>query len=264
MKRLVRILPLLLLTLMFSGCGEEEVTYRTLNQIQEDGTVNIAFSTDQYPFMNKDTDAEQNEIDKNNDKIYRLEEALIGDFVKRDNVKVNLIKTTRDETVNLILDGTADVAFGKIEKNESDKFKVNQSLIFANEEPYVITNKGVSIFGFEDFKDKKVALISGSPVSSLVKSDVSSWASEIKQYKNINTAVEQLLLYNIDAIVCYKNEAVKILNNNADTLTLSTIANGNNIEYVALVANGNETLLTEVNDVINEYFYPTEEEEEIN
>lgn len=264
MKKLLKILPLLLVTLILSGCGEEEVTYRTLKQIQEDGTINVAFSTDQYPFMNKDTDAEQNEIDKNNDQIYREEETLIGDFVKRNGVKVNLIKTTRSELVNLILDGSADVAFGKVEKNESDKFKVSQSLIFAKEEPYVITNKGVNIFSLQDFTNKKVAVISGTPLANLLKNDVSSSVSEIKQYKELNTALDQLLMYNIDAIVCYKSEATKIFNENSDVLTLNTISDGNSLEYIALTAKGNDALLEEINNVINEYFYPTLEEDEVN
>lgn len=263
MKKIIKILPIFLVFLMFTGCSKEEVTYRTLKEIQEDGTINIAFSTDRYPFMVEDTNEEQNKLDKENDDIYHEEEALIGNFVARNGVKVNLIKTTRDNVVSLILDGSADVAFGKIEKNESDKFKVNQSLIFAKEEPYVVTNDGVNIFRMQDLENKKVAIISGTPLAWLVKGDVSSVASEVKQYKNINTAIEQLLLYNIDAIICYENEANNILLEHSGTLTINTFSDGEYLQYVSLVAKGNEDLLTEINDVINEYFYPTQEEEEI-
>ena len=264
MKRIAKILPVLLIPLMFTGCGKEEVSYRTLKEIQGDGTINIAFSTDEYPFMTKDTNSEQNEKDKENDKIYHQEEQLIGEFVKRNGVKVNLIKTSREEVTGLLLDGSADVAFGKTEKNESDKFKVNQSLIFAKEVPYVITNKGVDVFSIHDLSDKKVALITGTPMASLVKTDVSNVASTIKQYKSLDTAIEQLLLYNIDAVVCYKNEAEKILAENSDTLEINTLSDGKSLEYVALVSKGNDELLAEINNVINEYFYPTREEDEVN
>lgn len=264
MKRLIKMLPIFLIPLMFTGCGKEEVTYRTLSEIKGDGTINIAFSTDQYPFMAKDTNAEQNEKDKENDKIYHQEEQLIGEFIKRNGVKVNLIKTSREEVNNLLLDGSADVAFGKIEKNESDKFRVNQSLIFAKEVPYIITNKGVDVFSLHDLSNKRVALITGTPMANLVKSDVSNVSSSIKQYKSLDIAVEQLLLYNIDAIICYKSEAEKVLNENTDTLELNTLSDGNSLEYVALVSKGNDELLTEVNNVINEYFYPTQEEDEEN
>lgn len=264
MKRLVKMLPLLLLPFMLTGCGEEEVTYRTLDEIKGDGTINVAFSTDRYPFMNKDTNAEQNEIDKDNDKIYREEESLIGEFVARNGVKVNLIKTTRDAVTDLILDGSADVAFGKINKNESDKFRVNQSLIFAKEEPYVITNKGVNLFSVSDLANKKVAIITDTPLATLAKEDISSVVSDVKQYKTINTAVEQLLLYNIDAVICYKSEAENILAENKDTVTLNTISDSKDVSYVALVAKGNDELLKEINDIITEHFYPAEEEEEVN
>lgn len=264
MKKLIKMLPIFLIPLIFTGCGKEEVAYRTLSEIQGDGTINIAFSTDQYPFMKKDTNVEQNEKDKENDKIYHQEEQIIGEFVKRNGVKVNLIKTSREEVTNLLLDGSADVAFGKIEKNESDKFKVNQSLISAKEVPYVITAKGVDVFSLHDLSDKKVALITGTPMSSLVKSEISNVSSSIKQYKNIDTAVEQLLLYNIDAIICYKSEATKIVDENQDTLEINTLSDEKALEYVALISKGNDELLTEINNVINEYFYPTQEEEEEN
>lgn len=263
MRRVIKILPIFLIALIFTGCEKEEVTYRTLKEIQESGIVNIAFSTDRYSFMNKDTDADQNEIDKNNDKIYLEEEVLIGSFVARNGVKVNLIKTTRDNLVNLILDGSADMAFGKVEKSESDKFKVNQSLIFAKEEPYIITNKGVNVFSLQDLANKKVAIISGNPLANLVKNDLSGVTAEIKQYKKLDTAIEQLLSYNVDAVICYQNDADKIFEQNTDTLSLNTFSDGEYLKYVALVAKDNDTLLTEINDVINEYFYPTQEEEEI-
>ncbi len=263
MKRFVKFIPLLFILFMVTGCGKEEVAYRTIEEIRGDGTVNIAFSTDRYPFMNKDTGTENNEAMKENDKIYHIEEQIIGNFVKKNAVKVNLIKTSRAEVAELITDGSVDIAFGKIEKNESDKFKVNQSLVFAKEEPYVITNKGVTIFSLHDFADKKVALISDTPLTSLVKSDVSGVASDIKQYKSLDNAIDQLLLYNIDAVICYKNEAENVVSENADTLEINTLADWKLLEYVGLVAKGNDELLTEVNNVINEYFYPTLEEEEI-
>lgn len=263
MKKILKLIPILMLPLMLTACGEEEVTYRTLNEIKGDGTINVAFSTDQYPFMTKDTDPEQNEIDKNNDKIYRQEEQIIGSFVKRNGVKVNLIKTTRDEVVNMILDGSADIAMGKIEKTESDKFKVNQSLIYANEEPYVVTSKGVNVFALKDLTDKKVAVITDTPVETLVKGKINTIASDVKQYKNIDTAVTQLLLYNIDAVVCYKSEAIKVVEANSENLQLNTLSDIDMLNYVGLVAKGNDALLTELNTVINEYFYPTPEEEVI-
>ena len=101
-------------------------------------------------------------------------------------------------------------------------------------------------------------------MASLVKTDVSNVASTIKQYKSLDTAIEQLLLYNIDAVVCYKNEAEKILAENSDTLEINTLSDGKSLEYVALVSKGNDELLTEINNVINEYFYPTREEDEVN
>lgn len=263
MKRFLKFIPFLLLPFVITGCGKEEVAYRTIKEIRGDGTVNIAFSTDRYPFMNRDVGAYDNETMKEKDKIYHLEEQIIGNFVKKNAVKVNLIKTSRAEVTKLIADGSADIAFGKIEKNESDKFRVNQSLIFAKEEPYVITNKGVTVFNLHDLADKKVALISDTPLTSLVKSDVSGVASDIKQYKSLDNAVDQLLLYNIDAIVCYKNEAENVVVENTDTLEINTLADGKMLEYVGLVAKGNDELLTEINNAINEYFYPTLEEEEI-
>ena len=46
MKRLIKMLPIFLIPLMFTGCGKEEVTYRTLSEIKGDGTINIAFSNE--------------------------------------------------------------------------------------------------------------------------------------------------------------------------------------------------------------------------
>jgi len=261
MKKILKVISLLIIPLIFTGCGEETVTYRTLSQIKESGTINIAYSTDLYPFMNKDTNPEQNEIDKNNDKICCREEQLIGSIVKRNGLQVNLIKTTRNEVVNLILDGSADIALGKIEKTESDKFKVNQTLIYANEEPYIITSKDVNIFSLEDFKNKKVALITDSAIEKLIKPKITTTASDIKQYKRVETALNQLLEYNIDAIICYKNEALKILEENAENVQVTTLADGDVLNYVGLVAKGNNALLEEVNTAINEYFYPPQEEE---
>ena len=261
MKKIFRFIPFLLLPFMLTGCGKEELTYRTLDMIRGDGTVNIAFSTDRYPFMN--SESEEYEALKEADEIYHIEEQIIGNFVKRNGVKVNLVKTSRDEVTKLLLDGSVDLAFGKIEKNESDKFRVSQSQIFAKEEPYVVTNKDVTIFSLHDLADKKVALISGTPLATAVKSDVSNVASDIKQYKSVDNAINQLLLYNIDAVICYKAEADSIVAKNSDSLEVNTLADGKMVEYVGLVAKGNDKLLTEVNDSINEYFYPNLVEEEI-
>lgn len=262
MKNLLKLIPVLLIIFILTGCGEEEVAYRNLNQIKESGQINIAFVTDQYSFMTNDTNPEANEAEKKANSIYLQEEVIIGNMLNKLGVKADVKKVTREEAVNAILDGTADIALGKIDINESDKFKVNYTLKYAEETPYIITNKDVNVFSYSDLSEKKVAIIGSDPISKIISDQIPSDIKDSKEYKTMETALGQLKMFNIDAIICYKEKAIKAVNENPNDLQINNLSDSEKVNYAAIIAKGNDKLLEEVNTVINEYFNPAAEPKE--
>src|SRR5574344_1705084 len=236
MKKICKLLPVLVIMLFLASCGEKEVTYRTFGQIKESGIINIAYSTDQYDFLNNDINVEENELAKKSNETYLQEEKIIGKFLESTGLKANIIKSTREEAVNHILAGTADIALGKIEITESDKFKVNYGLKYAEEEPYIITNKGVNVNLYSELGNKKIAVMANDPISAKIKESLPAAFTETKEYKNFDTAIEQLKLYNTDAVICYKEKAIKALEANPDVLQINTLADSKKIEYAGMVA----------------------------
>ena len=247
MKNVRNILALIVaLVLVFSlaACGSnttdesDSVVYRTLEEIQESGTVNIGVFSDKNPF---------GYVDENGD--YQGYDVYFAERIGKDlGVDINYVSTEAANRVEYLETGKVDIILANFTVTEERAEKVDFALPYMNVALGVVSPDSRVITDLSQLdSDDEVIVISGTTAETYLTEN----NPEIKLQKYDTYANAKNALENGNA-VAWANDNTEViafaLQNSGYTVGIPTLGSQDTI--APAVSKGNETLLNWINDEI--------------
>ncbi len=233
-----------MLALVACGSGESSDTsgvtsFRTLEEIKQDGTIRIGVFSDKAPFGYVDSAGE-----------YAGYDIEYGNRIGEDlGVKVEYVPVEAASRVEFVDTGKVDLILANFTVTEERKQKVD----FAN--PYMKVALGVvspddnKIESEADFQDKKIIVVKGTTAEAYLEKEHPE--IELQKYEQYTEATNALTDGRGDAWVTDNTEALAWAGE-VDGFT-ATITDLGDIDTIAgAVAKGNTTLLEWLNNELVE------------
>lgn len=214
------------------------MVYRTLDEIKEDGTINIGVFSDKNPFGYVDENGEYQGYD-----VYFAER--IGEDL---GVDINYVSTEAANRVEYLETGKVDLILANFTVTEERAEKVDFALPYMNVALGVVSPKDKVIKDLSEIgKDDEVIVISGTTAETYLTEN----NPEIKLQKYDTYANAKNALENGNA-AAWANDNTEViayaLQNPGYEVGISTLGSQDTI--APAVSKGNETLLNWINDEI--------------
>lgn len=250
MKKLKSIIALVIaLVLVFSlaACGNQEnggaegennVGYRTLEEIQESGTINIGVFSDKNPF---------GYVDENGD--YQGYDVYFAERLAKDlGVEINYVSTEAANRVEYLETGKVDIILANFTVTAERAEKVDFALPYMNVALGVVSPDGRVIRDLSELgADDEVIVISGTTAETyLIENNPEIKLQKYDTYANAKNALEN---GNAAAWANDNTEVIAFaLQNQGYTVGIPSLGSQDTI--APAVTKGNESLLTWINDEI--------------
>ncbi|MGM9604473.1 MAG: transporter substrate-binding domain-containing protein [Faecousia sp.] len=240
------LLAVTLLASFLTGCGRKQAAsptdappvYRTLEQIQSSGTVNIGVFSDKSPFGYVDENGE-----------YQGYDVYFANRIGQDlGVKVNFISTEAANRIEYLETGKVDIVLANFTVTEERAQVVDFALPYMNVALGVVSPDGAVITGLEDIgAEDAVIVISGTTAETyLEKNHPDIKLQKFDTYAAAKTAFEN------GTGVAWANDNTEVIafaiENPGYTVGIPSLGSADTI--APAVTKGNETLLTWLNEEI--------------
>lgn len=232
---------------------KEDAVYRTLDEIKEDGTINIGVFSDKNPFGYVDENGEYQGYD-----IYFANR--IGEDL---GVEVNFVSTEAANRIEYLQTGKVDVILANFTVTEERAEEVDFALPYMNVALGVVSSKDNEITSLDDWnRDEQMIVISGTTAETYLTENYQE--IPLQKYDSYATAKNALENGNGAAWANDNTEVIAFaLQNEEYTVGISELGNKDTI--APAVSKGNETLLNWINDEIeslaDEQFFHKDYEE---
>ena len=246
MKKLKTVLTLLLaFALVFSlaACGSassggSSVVYRTLDEIQKSGTINIGVFSDKNPFGYVDESGE-----------YQGYDVYFARRIGQDlGVEINFVSTEAANRVEYLETGKVDIVLANFTVTEERAQKVDFALPYMNVALGVVSPDSRVITALSQLgPDDEVIVISGTTAEDyLIKNNPEIKLQKYDTYANAKNAIEN------GNAAAWANDNTEViayaLQNPGYTVGIPSLGSQDTI--APAVSKGNETLLNWINDEI--------------
>lgn len=223
---------------MAASVSADDVVYRTLDEIKEDGTINIGVFSDKNPFGYVDENGEYQGYD-----IYlanRLGEDL--------GVEVNFVSTEAANRVEYLQTGKVDIILANFTVTDERAEQVDFALPYMNVALGVVSPDSRVIESLDDLgKDDQVIVISGTTAETYLIENY----PDLKLQKYDSYATAKNALENGNG-VCWANDNTEViayaLQNEGYTVGIPSLGSQDTI--APAVSKGNESLLNWLNEEI--------------
>ncbi|MGI5874903.1 MAG: transporter substrate-binding domain-containing protein [Bacillota bacterium] len=249
MKKIKTLAALILagaLCLSFAACGgsdsaasgDDGTVYRTLDEIQESGVINIGVFSDKNPFGYVDENGEYQGYD-----VYFAER--IGEDL---GVDINYVSTEAANRVEYLETGKVDIVLANFTVTEDRAEKVDFALPYMNVALGVVSPDSRVIESLDDLTaDDAVIVISGTTAETyLEENNPDLTLQKYDTYANAKSALEN------GNGVCWANDNTEViafaLQNPGYTVGIATLGSQDTI--APAVSKGNTTLLDWINEEI--------------
>ena len=237
MKKIISLIIALVLTLSIAAVSADGV-YRTLEEIQASGTVNIGVFSDKSPFGYVDEYGEYQGYD-----VYFARR--IGEDL---GVEVNFISTEAANRVEYLETGKVDIILANFTVTPERAEKVDFALPYMNVALGVVSPDSRIITDLSELTaGDQVIVISGTTAEDyLIKNNPEITLQKYDTYANAKNALEN------GNAVAWANDNTEViayaLQNEGYTVGIPSLGSQDTI--APAVSKGNETLLTWINDEI--------------
>ena len=243
MKKLVKLSVIALLVLalaawIFPGSAQAKENYRTLEEIQASGKINIGVFSDKSPF---------GYVDENGD--YQGYDVYYANRIAQDlGVEVNFVSTEAANRIEYLETGKVDIILANFTVTEERAQVVDFALPYMNVALGVVSPEDAVVTSLEDIApEDAVIVISGTTAETyLEKNNPELKLQKFDTYAAAKTAFEN------GTGVAWANDNTEViafaLENPGYTVGIPSLGSADTI--AAAVTKGNETLLNWLNDQI--------------
>ena len=243
MKKLVKLSVIVLLVLalaawIFPGSAQAKENYRTLEEIQASGKINIGVFSDKSPF---------GYVDENGD--YQGYDVYYANRIAQDlGVEVNFVSTEAANRIEYLETGKVDIILANFTVTEERAQVVDFALPYMNVALGVVSPEDAVVTSLEDIApEDAVIVISGTTAETyLEKNNPELKLQKFDTYAAAKTAFEN------GTGVAWANDNTEViafaLENPGYTVGIPSLGSADTI--AAAVTKGNETLLNWLNDQI--------------
>ena len=222
-----------------TGAATEEMVYRTLDEIQADGTVNIGVFSDKNPF---------GYVDENGD--YQGYDVYFAERIGQDlGVDINYVSTEAANRVEYLETGKVDIILANFTVTDERAEKVDFTLPYMNVALGVVSPDSNVITDLSQIgADDEVIVISGTTAETyLTENNPEIKLQKYDTYANAKNALEN------GQAVAWANDNTEViayaLQNPGYTVGIPELGSKDTI--AAAVSKGNESLLNWINDEIS-------------
>lgn len=241
MEKIKRILiPLLALALSgcLAGCKNTKDTYRTLEEIKKDGTINIGVFSDKNPF---------GYVDENGN--YRGYDVYFAERLAEDlGVKINYVSTEAANRTEYLQTGKVDVILANFTVTDERKEEVDFALPYMNVALGVVSKNDRIVRCLDELgTDDAVIVISGTTAETyLIKNYPDIPLQKFDSYATAKEAFEN------GTAVAWANDNTEVIafamQNKGYTVGITELGSSDTI--APAVTRGNTTLLEWINKEI--------------
>lgn len=153
-----------------------------------------------------------------------------------------------DSIINELNSGKADFALAGMSITEERKEEVDFSIEYAESKQVIIALKNTNIKTVSDLNNKTIAVQLGSVADTYVSENIKT--AKIIRQKKFLTASEDIKSKKANCLIMDLLPATELVKNNSE-LTILDIELFTD-KYAVAVAKGNNELLKEINNVLNE------------
>ncbi len=221
-----------------AGGSDNKKAYRSLDEIKQDGTINIGVFSDKNPF---------GYVDENGD--YQGYDVYFADRLAKDlGVKVNYVSTEAANRIEYLQTGKVDVILANFTVTDERKEEVDFALPYMNVSLGVVSREDHVIESLDDLgKNDAIIVISGTTAETyLIKNYPDIPLQKFDSYATAKEAFEN------GTGVAWANDNTEViafaLQNKGYKVGISTL--GSNDTIAPAVTKGNSTLLEWINEDI--------------
>lgn len=221
-----------------TGRSDGKKAYRSLDEIKQDGTINIGVFSDKNPF---------GYVDENGD--YQGYDVYFADRLAKDlGVKINYVSTEAANRIEYLQTGKVDVILANFTVTDERKEEVDFALPYMNVSLGVVSREDHVIKSLDDLgKDDAIIVISGTTAETYLTKNYPD--IPLQKFDSYATAKEA---FENGTGVAWANDNTEViafaLQNKGYTVGISTL--GSNDTIAPAVTKGNTTLLEWINQDI--------------
>jgi len=221
-----------------SGSDAASESYRTLDEIKEDGTINIGVFSDKNPF---------GYVDENGD--YQGYDVYFANRLAKDlGVKVNFVSTEAANRIEYLQTGKVDVILANFTVTEERAQEVDFALPYMNVALGVVSREDNVIKSLDNWnKDDSIIVISGTTAETYLTENYPD--IPLQKFDSYATAKEA---FQNGTSVAWANDNTEViafaLQNKGYTVGISELGNKDTI--APAVTKGNDSLLEWINSEI--------------
>lgn len=221
-----------------AAAADTDVVYRTLDEIKEDGTINIGVFSDKNPFGYVDENGE-----------YQGYDVYFANRIGEDlGVKVNFVSTEAANRIEYLQTGKVDIILANFTVTEERAEEVDFALPYMNVALGVVSPDSNVIESLDDWNsDDQMIVISGTTAEPFLIENYPD--IPLQKYDSYATAKNALENGNGAAWANDNTEVIAFaLQNEGYTVGIPELGNKDTI--APAVSKGNETLLNWINEEI--------------
>lgn len=221
-----------------SGSDAASESYRTLDEIKEDGTINIGVFSDKNPF---------GYVDENGD--YQGYDVYFANRLAKDlGVKVNFVSTEAANRIEYLQTGKVDIILANFTVTEERAQEVDFALPYMNVALGVVSREDNVIKSLDNWnKDDSIIVISGTTAETYLTENYPD--IPLQKFDSYATAKEA---FQNGTSVAWANDNTEViafaLQNKGYTVGISELGNKDTI--APAVTKGNDSLLEWINSEI--------------
>ena len=251
-KKIIATVTVLATALAFTACGDSDsnkssngsnsgdngVVYRTLDEIKEDGTINIGVFSDKNPFGYVDENGE-----------YQGYDVYFANRIGKDlGVKVNFVSTEAANRIEYLQTGKVDIILANFTVTAERKEEVDFALPYMNVALGVVSPNSNVIKSLDNWNSEdQIIVISGTTAETFLIENYPD--IPLQKYDSYATAKNALENGNGVAWANDNTEVIAFaLQNEGYTVGISELGSKDTI--APAVSKGNTTLLDWINDEI--------------
>lgn len=258
MKKFYMFLLSIFLIIISVGCSEDNTN--GLDKIKKKGKITLAVSPDYPPY--EFFTSEDGEIKVVGADIYLAEE-----IAKKLDVELEIVQLSFDSLLPALTSGRVDMVISGMNPSEERRKVVDFSNnYYVGGSAFIINKNKDDIKSLEELKTKKIAVQKGSIQEKYLLDELGLDRDNIQSLSDVPNLLQDLKNNNVDAVFLAEDVS-KISLKKEDSLTISSFVLEKDAESdglaIAFKKGNNDTLLTEVNKVIDEIVENNKFEEQL-